>query len=116
MQPILLFTDVPPRGNRLKNLKGLVLNVVPESHHIAVYIHIAEKGWRSKPYPAAPMTTIQPDGRWECDITTSAFDQQADIIVAVLYVLDMIPPTLMNAPVLPETVFEKGVGFVQNER
>jgi parallel beta-helix repeat protein len=116
MQPILLFTYVPTQGNRLKNLKGLVLNVAPESHHIAVYIHIDDKGWRSKPYPAAPMTTIQPDGRWECDITTSAFDQRADIIVAVLYISDIIPPTLMNAPVLPDAVFEKGVGFVRNER
>jgi parallel beta-helix repeat protein len=116
MQPIFLFTDVPARGNRLKNLKGLVLNVAAESHHIAVYIHIDGKGWQSKPYPASPMTAIQPDGRWECDITTSAFDQRADIIVAVLYVSDIIPPTLMNAPVLPDTVFEKGIGFVRNER
>lgn len=114
--PILLFTDVPAYGNRLKNLKGLVLNIEPELYHIAVYIHIKDKGWRSKPYPAAPMTTIQPDGRWECDITTSAFDQNADTIVAVLYVSDIMPPTLMNAPVLPDIIFKKGAGFVQDER
>jgi len=116
LQPILILTDVPTYGNRLKNLKGLVFNVDPESHHIAVYIHIEDKGWRSKPYPAAPMTTINSDGRWECDITTSAFDQNADIIVAVLYVSDKMPPTLMDAPVLPDTIFEKGVGFVRTER
>ena len=116
MLPILLFTDVPAYGNRLKNLKGLVLNIEPELYHIAVYIHIKDRGWRSKPYPAAPMTTIQSDGRWECDITTSAFDQSADTIVAVLYVSDVMPPTLMDAPVLPEIIFKKGAGFVRNER
>ena len=116
MQPILILTDVPTYGNRLKNLKGLVLNVEPESHHIAVYIYIEGKGWRSKPYPAAPMTTINPDGRWECDITTAAFDQNADTIVAVLYISKLMPPTLMDAPVLPDTIFEKGAGVVRTER
>jgi len=116
IQPIILFTEVPDFGNRLKNLKGLVLNVNPELHHIGVYIHIKDLGWRSKPYPAAPMTPITSDGRWECDITTSAFDQNADIIVAVLYVSDRMPPTLINAPVLPDTVYEQGIGFVRNER
>ena len=116
IHPILLFTDVPPLGNRLRDLKGLVLNVAPESHHIAVYIHIQGKGWQSKPYPAAPMTSIGSDGRWECDITTAAFDQNADTIVAVLYDSDIMPPTLMNAPNLPDTIFEKSTGFVQNER
>jgi hypothetical protein len=116
VQPILLFTDVPSQGSRLKNLKGLVLNVAPDLHHIAVYIHIKDAGWRSKPYPKSPMTKIATDGRWECDITTAAFDQNADIIVAVLYVADLMPPTLMNAPILPDTIFEKAVGFVRNER
>jgi len=116
VQPILLFTNVPNYGNRLKDLKGLVLNVEPDLHHIAVYIHIKGIGWRSKPYPKSPMTPIDPDGRWECDITTSAFDQNADIIVAVLYVTDLMPPTLINAPVLPDTIFEKAIGLVRNER
>ena len=112
-RPILVFLNVPDYGNRLKNLKGLVLNVSPEYHHIAVYTHIDGRGWQSKPYPSAPMTPIDKNGHWECDITTAAFDQNADEIVAVLYEKQIIPPTLMNAPALPDAIFEKGVGFTR---
>ncbi len=116
IQPILIFTDVPAYGNRLKNLKGLLLNAVPENHHIAVYINVEGNGWRSKPYIEQPVISIGPEGMWECDITTAPFDQNAIEIVAFVFYTNDIPPALMNAPVLPDALFEKAVAVVRVSR
>lgn len=116
IQPILVFTDIPSYGNRLKNLKGLLLNASPDEYHIAVYIHISETGWRTKPYKQNPMIIIESDGRWECDITTAPFDQNAIEVVAMLFNTDDMPPILMDAPVLPDSLFEKAVAVVRVSR
>ena len=47
---------------------------------VAVYIYV--RGWRTKPTWDYPLTPIQNDGSWVCDITTGGNDQEATSIAA----------------------------------
>jgi parallel beta-helix repeat protein len=116
IQPILVFTDIPVFGNRIKNLKGLLINAPADKYNIAVYIKIEDIGWRSKPYIQQHIIPINEKGLWECDITTAPFDQNATEIIAFLIHLDDIPPALIDAPVLPDVLFEKSAAVVRVSR
>lgn len=65
--PVIEFTYAPPYGS-FQNLEGQVWHVKPSDYKVAVYIYVA--GWWTKPYWDRPLTTIQSDGSWICDITT----------------------------------------------
>jgi len=116
IKPILVFTDVPVWGNRLKNLKGMAINASPQNYIIAVYIKIDGTGWRSKPYIKEPIIPITDEGLWECDITTAPFDQNAREIIAFLLSTDINLPALSDAPVLPDVLFEKAAAVVRVSR
>lgn len=76
------FTYVPPYGT-YDDLSGEVSGVTFADHKVLVYIYVG--GWWTKPTWAEPMTTINPDGTWTCNITTGgASDTTATKIIAFL--------------------------------
>ncbi|NCO36276.1 MAG: hypothetical protein GW893_20750 [Armatimonadetes bacterium] len=99
--PVIEFTDVPPYGS-YQDLKGRVLNVNPPDYRVVVYIHVPDAGWWIKPTAASPLTNIQNDGTWTCDITTGGNDQNAIQIAAYLVPAGYQPPIVTGAATLPD--------------
>jgi len=105
--PSIEFTYVPPLGNRVKNLKGKVHNIDPEKFAVVVYIYVSE--WRLKPYLDSPLTPINNDGSWGCDITTRGYDQKATTITAFVVEKGFNVPELAENVNLSTVYASKGV-------
>ncbi|MEM3526700.1 MAG: glycosyl hydrolase family 17 protein, partial [Candidatus Jordarchaeaceae archaeon] len=97
--PSIEFTYVPPYGS-YNNLIGRVYHVRPADHKVVVYIKV-DGNWWIKPYQASPLTVINSDGSWTCDITTGGNDALATEIAAFLIPEEYSPPILMGAQELP---------------
>jgi len=97
--PTIEFTYVPPYGS-YANLQGRVSHIMPAYFRVAVYIKVAG-GWWTKPYWNNPLTIINPDGTWICDITTGGIDQLATEIVAYLLPVGYYPPSMSGGSSLP---------------
>jgi hypothetical protein len=89
---------VPAYGST-EDLQGRVLCADPATHRIAVFIYV--DGWYNKPYWTAPLTTIQPDGTWMCDVTTGGSDPQATQLAAFLLPAGYDPPPMFGQGVFP---------------
>jgi len=113
-KPRIRFTSVPPYGST-KNLKGQVYNVNPADYRVAVYIRVAG-GWWTKPYWARPITYIQPDGSWVCDITTGGIDEQATKIKAFLIPKGYKPPLRSGQSRLPAGIRKAAVAIATARR
>ncbi len=113
-QPEIRFTYVPEYGSN-DNLRGQVLHVVPREYRVAVYIRVGS-GWWTKPYFASPLTNIECDGEWVCDITTGGYDSQANKIAAFLVPADYNPPHASGDTSLPSEIFQDAVGYVEVSR
>ncbi len=99
--PKVEFSYVPPYGS-FDNLRGQVWHAAPAEHRIAVYIYVGG-GWWTKPFFDAPLTSINCDGSWTCDITTGGIDEKATRIFACLLPTAYIPPSASGGalPILP---------------
>ena len=64
--PSIEFIYVPPWGS-FADLQGQVKYVIPSEYQVAVYIRVWW-GWYNKPYWDRPLTPIQKDGSWRCDV------------------------------------------------
>ena len=113
-RPTIEFTHIPPYGNMIQTLEGKAFNVKPNTHNLVVYIH--NNGWRIKPYLSKPLTPININGRWKCDITTAANDKKAKMIAAFLLPEDYYPPLLRDALDLPTQLYEKSVSSILANR
>jgi len=111
--PTIELTYVPTYGS-FDDLQGRVECVEPADHKVAVYIYVS--GWWTKPYFASPLTPIQSDGSWTCDITTGGVDQLATKIAAFLVRDGYSPPLMSGAQTLPEELFRNAVAYVIVER
>ncbi len=109
--PIIEFTFIPPYGSSL-DLEGRVRNVDPDSYKVAVYIFIEGSGWWTKPYFAQPLTPIQSDSTWICDITTGGSDIYATEICAFLLPDGIDPPLIGGEAGLPDTLYAISVAHV----
>lgn len=108
--PWIDFTHVPEYGS-FDDLRGIVGNVVPTDYRVAVYIMV-EGLWWTKPTFAHPLTVIEPDGTWTCDITTGGYDQFATEIAAFLLPEGIDPPICAGSvqfPDVPEAVALKHI-------
>ena len=103
--PAIGFTYVPPCGST-NNLEGRVQNITPDDYRVAVYIKVGI-GWWNKPTWTEPLTPIQPDGSFTCDITTGGNDPNATEIIAYLVPNGYTPPKMSGECVLPEELNEK---------
>ncbi len=107
--PVLEFTTVPAYGST-SFLIGRALNVNPTNYRVAVYIYVG--GWYNKPLASSPLTTIQANGNWNCNITTSGNDPQATRIAAFLMSSTNRPPLANGTNVLPAQLDQQAVASV----
>lgn len=68
----------------------------PADYRVVVYIKVASNCW-IKPYWLSPLTIIQADGAWVCDVTTGGIDETATEISAYLVHATYNPPTQPSA-------------------
>jgi hypothetical protein len=108
--PQIVFDEIPPWGGRTY-LKGHVWHVAPADYRVAVIIktsnHFNKPTWKDKTVP------INPDGTWSANITTGTGDEKATEIFAALVKADYEPPTLNNAPEIPQEVFDNAYAICQ---
>jgi len=112
-EPAIEFTHVPNYGS-YDDLQGRVWHVDPAEHRVAVYIYVS--GWWTKPYWSRPLTTIQSNGGWACDITTGGIDQRATRIAAYLLPKGAYPPSMSGGGVLPGVLDKMAVAKVEATR
>jgi len=99
------FTYVPPYGTD-GDLTGEVSGVTTSDHKVLAYIYVG--GWWTKPTWAEPMTPINGDGSWTCDITTGgASDTTATQIIAFLIPEDDYDASweMSGGPTLPGALY-----------
>lgn len=108
--PVIEFTHVPPYDS-FEDLEGLVLHVKPSDCRVTVYTKV-EGGWYIKPHYNKPLTTIQPDGSWICDITTGGIDEQATEIIAFLVPNGYNPPLISGDSTLPPELDENALAKI----
>lgn len=97
------FTYVPPFGSH-DNLEGLVFGADPDDYRVAAYIYVS--GWWTKPYWNQPLTSINIDGSWTCDITTDGTDENATQIIAFLVPNGYDPPLGSGEQCLPSELYD----------
>ena len=112
--PELTFSYVPAYGS-FEDLEGAVEHVAPSQHAVAVYIRVYG-GWWTKSYWAAPLTSIDCDGSWICDITTGGIDQLADQIAAFLLPIGISPPLMSGGSSLPAELYQVSIAFAIVDR
>jgi len=105
--PDIHLIDVPPIGNRIRPITGMVHNVVNFSGYLAIYI--LTDSWHLKPDWKTPITNINDDGRWQCDITTKWGDENATKIAVFLFSRDRQPLLMPDFPVIPQAYFQKAI-------
>ena len=108
--PTIEFTYVPPLGS-FENLRGKVTNVTPSDYKVAVYIYVS--GWWTKPTLTDPLTIIQSDGNWTCDITTGGSDQNATQIKAYLIPNSYTPLQMSGGQTLPSELDQNAVASIE---
>lgn len=112
--PAIEFTYVPPYGS-YDNLRGQVWHVWPDDYGVAVYIYV-NGGWWTKPYWNNPLTSINCDGSWKCDITTGGVDHIATRIIAYLVPCGYDPPLASGQSSLPQELEQNCVAKVEVTR
>ena len=101
-EPTITFIHVPEYPNpSYEDLEGNVTGVTPADYPVAVYIRVGDLWW-TKPTYASPLTTINPDGTWRCDITTGGNDRYATAVAAYLLPAGVEPPICGPCHELPE--------------
>ena len=94
------FVDIPEYGTTA-NLRGHAGSYNPDDYMVAVYIRV-EGGWWTKPTFASPLTSIDSDGSWTCDITTGGNDIYASEIAAFLLPIGIDAPKSSGSTQLPD--------------
>jgi hypothetical protein len=105
-QPTIEFASVPAVGF-FDPLQGRALNVVPSGYRVAVFINVF--GWWTKPSWTAPLTPIQSDGTWTCNIATGGSDECATQVAAFLVPASYSPPLLGGQSQLPPELDQNAV-------
>lgn len=105
--PQIEMTHVPPMGS-FSNLQGRAFNLRPGNYDVAVYIKVGA-GWWTKPYWDNPVTLINGNGTWICNITTGAGDSAANEIAAFLIPTTYTPPLIKGGHKLPNELYSNSV-------
>jgi hypothetical protein len=111
--PSIAITVKPPYDT-YQDLQGLVACAQPSDYKVAVYIY--DSGWKNKPSLDAPLTNIQNNGTWVCDITTELYDSISTGIAAFLVPNGYNPPLLSRVNPLPVELFENAVAYTIEDR
>jgi hypothetical protein len=111
--PEFKFTYVPPWGSS-DDLAGREIGWESADCAVAVYINVG--AWWTKPTAAEPLTPLQPDGTWTCDITTGGSDAYATRITAFLLPAGYSPPVLLGAGALPAELYSNALAVADVAR
>ena len=97
----LLFqiTYVPPQGSANTTIVGQALGIIPANYQVAVYIEV-NGGWWTKPFWNLPLSAINYNGSWECDVETGGNDTNFTAVAAYLVPANYSPP-LVSGGALP---------------
>ena len=98
-----------------QDLIGQIWHVEPTDYKIAVYIRVGT-GWWTKPYLASPLTNIECDGIWTCNITTGGSDALANTIKAFIVPVGYNPPLASGLTTLPAAIYENSIASVEVTR
>jgi len=98
--PRIVIESVPPYGES-GYAEGSVANVIPWECAVAVYIKVGGSWW-TKPYWNSPLTAIDGEGRWLCNIVTGGIDYTATEIRAYLVRAGYSPPTAPSVGLPPD--------------
>jgi hypothetical protein len=112
--PEIEFTFIPGLGSS-ENIQGQVWHLNPEDCRVAVYIRI-DVSWWSKPHWSNPVTEIEKDGSWTCDITTGGDDEKANRIVAYLIDKNYSPPRAKGELTLSDDIEKNTLAKVAIDR
>lgn len=104
-EPGIAIDGVSPYGDPDGYVWGHVVGIDPQNYSVAVYIN-ARGGWWTKPYWDEPLTPINSDFTWDCDITTGGVDEEATEICAFLVPNDYAPPSMSGQSDLPLELFQ----------
>jgi len=105
---LFLATHIPESGNRIKNLKGRILD--RHFHQYAIAVFVYRNGWFSKPYLNKPFSEIDSDGFWQCDITTQAHDEKSTHIKVLLFPKDYkLNQEINGLPSMPSDILSSSV-------
>ena len=104
LTPTIEFTAIPSYGTS-QNLIGKVNNIYPQDYKIAVYILVEGYGWVIKPTSAEPLTSIQSDCSFTCNVVTGGQDEYASCIAGFLLPNGTSPPLLAGSPEIPDSMF-----------
>ncbi len=111
-EPAIELTHIPEIGS-FENLTGKVTGVNPADYNLAWYILVGA-GWWTKPFYAWPLTSINTDGSWTCDITTGGIDETATQLAGYLIPVGITPPSCGPCAELPE--IPEAVAFIRFDR
>ena len=106
-KPFIQLIDVPPVGNRIRPITGMIHNVGNFSGYLTIYLFT--DAWHLKPRWKMPITNFDHDGQWQCDITTKWGDENATKIAVFLFSRNCQPFLMSDFPVLPRSLFLKAV-------
>jgi hypothetical protein len=101
------LTDVPAWGEADRLLGGQVSGVAVADHRVAVYIRVG--GWWTKPTFEAPLTSIDTEGYWSCDIATGRYDPEATRIMAFLVPAGYQPPRMEGGGSFPADLYRSAI-------
>lgn len=111
--PAINLIHLPEYPNHdCEYLEGNVTCVTPDDYRVAVYIRVGDLWW-IKPYYESPLTIINSDGTWSCDITTGGSDCYATAVAAYLLPAGVNPP--ICGPCYKPPEMSKAVARVQEE-
>ena len=88
--------------------KGHVTGINPDDYKVAVYIQVRGNWW-TKPYWSTPLTSINANGKWECDIITGGVDYEATQVRAYLVPNGYSPPSVGGGSTLPAELDQNSI-------
>jgi hypothetical protein len=104
--PEIEFTHIPSYGSDTATfLSGKVHNAVIQNYGIAVYILVQGGGWWTKPSFANPITSINSDSIFCCNIVTGGCDKYATEICAFLIPSGILPPQAAGSECLSDSLY-----------
>ena len=107
-EPGIFILGVSPYGSSVGSVWGVVNGYSSSDYGVAVYI-LVRGGWWTKPYWSIPVTTIEDDGSWNCDIVTGGVDEEATEVRAYLIPLSYDPPSTGGDSSLPAELEQNAV-------
>jgi len=97
----ITIDGVSPYGDTNGYVWGHIACADYKKYAVAVYI-LVRGGWWTKPYWSTPLTNINSNGTWKCDITTGGVDEEARKVCAYLVPITYTPPSMSGEPNLPD--------------